>query len=507
LAFGISVREDAGTLFFYETDLLPISGNIVSGEMGSVSSGGDPNDTALLPVKMPDEYMLPARMTVKYQDVDRDGLGCSQTVMRITVNSKNETTENYEFLMDATSARRIADRRLYRQWIEAVEFGPIRLGPQYLGLRPGNVVQAIDDVGNLHTMRLTKVTLGADYSVEVSGVAYEGSNAVSYAVGESGGFTPTPPADIGSTVARLLNLSPLAAAHAASFGFYVVATGASSAWRSAIVYESPDAGVSWTSLATLSTYTVMGTCAAGLAAPSSHIGACNFDNASSLEVTLIKGQLLSVTDTQLLAGANRALVGTEIIQFGIAELIGASTYRLSHLLRGVKATEESMTGHVASEPFTMLETATFIELPIASIGAARQYKVVPIGGDVTVEAPITFVCNGANITPWPTLRIRGTRNDPYRDLTLTWWRRSRIGSALPNRADIPLDFSPLSYLVEILSGDGSSVMRSIIVSSATCTYTESQQIADFGFTLAVTNVRISQISSIYGSGRSTSATV
>lgn len=506
-AFGIGARDDAGVLVFYETDLLPISGTIVSGEMGAGSGGASASDTALLPMSLPDEYALPSKMTVKYQDVARDGLGCAQTVMRTTVNSKNETNENYEFLMDATTARRIADRRLYRYWIEGVSFGPIKLGPQYLGLRPGHVVQATDDLGNSHTLRLTRVAIGTDFSVEVSGVGYEGSNAVSYATGDSGGFTTTPAVALGITVARLLNLPPLAAAHANAFGFYVVATGASSSWRSAVLYESPDAGVSWNTLATLSTYTVMGECSTALPAPPAAIGACNFDNVSSVQVTLTKGQLLSVTDAQLFTGANRALLGDEIIQFGSAELVGAGTYVLRHLLRGVKATETAMTGHVASEPFALLSTALFVELPIASIGASRQYKVVPIGGDVTAEPVIDFVCTGEIIKPWPPLRIAGTRNDPYFDLTLTWWRRSRIGSALPNRADIPLDFAPLSYLVEILSGDLSTVMRAITVSASTATYTESQQIADFGYTLAVANVRISQISSLYGPGRATYAVI
>jgi hypothetical protein len=506
-AFGIGARDDAGTLVFYETDLLSIAGTIVSTDMGAGSTGAAAGDTSLLPMRMPDEYSLPAKMTVQYQDIARDGLSNAQTVMRTTVNSKNETSETYDFLMDATMARKIADRLLYRTWIEGTSFGAIKLGPQYLGLRPGHVVQATDDLGNLHTLRLTTVSIGSDYSVQASGVAYEGSNAVSYVVGEAGRFTPTPSVGLGATVARLLNLPPLAAANANTFGFYAAAIGASSAWRSALLYESPDGGVSWNTLATLPVYTVMGECSTILAAPPDKIGACNFDNVSTVVVTVIKGQLTSVTDEMLLGGANRAMVGGEIIQYGTATLVSAGTYTLSHLLRGVKSTEDAMASHVAWEAFTLLDTVTFVELPIASIGSTRKYKVVPIGGDITTEPEIAFVCTGEILRPWAPMRIRGTRNDPWLDLTLTWWRRSRLGSALPNRADIPLDCAPETYLVEIMSGDGLTVMRSMVVAGRTVTYSEAQQIADFGYTLTAANVRISQISALYGSGRTSTATI
>lgn len=504
-AFGVKVRDDAGTLVFYETDLLPIAATITVAEMGAAGGGGSNEPAALLPMSQPDEYTLPAKMTVKYQDIARDGLSCSQTVMRTTVASTNEATESYEFLMDATTARRIADRRLYRQWIEGVEYGPFKLPPLYLGLRPGHVVQVTDDVGALHTIRLTKVTIGADYSLEVTGVAHEAANATSYATGGSGSYTAVTIASPGSTTARLMNLPPLLADHAGKFGFYLAATGPSSAWRQAIVYQSPDGGTTWNQIQSLPTYTVMGGCNTVLPAPPANIGAGSTDITSTVQVSLLKGQLTSVTDQQLLTGANMARVGGEIIQFGQADLVAAGVYQLSHLVRGVKATEDAMATHGAGEDFTLLDASVFIELPIATIGAARQYKVVPLGGDITAELPITFACTGESIRPWPPLRITGSRNAG--DLTLGWLRRSRVGSALPNRADIPLDDVPESYRVEILNAASTAVLRTMVVASHAAVYTATQQTADFGAAQASVNVRIAQVSPTYGPGRTTTATV
>lgn len=502
-AFGIKCRDDAGTLVFYETDLLPNAATITVAEMGADGDNSDPG--ALLPVTQPDEYTLPAKMTVKYQDIARDGLSCSQTVMRTTVASTNEATETYDFLMDATTARRIADRRLYRQWIEGVTYGPIKLPPKYIGLRPGHVVQATDDVGAVHAIRLTTVSIGADFSVEVSGVAHEAANATSYVEGDSGSFTPVTIANPGTTTARLMNLAPLTTEHASKFGFYLAASGPSSAWRQAVLYQSPDAGINWTQLDSLPTYTVMGACTTTLAAPPSNIGAGSTDMVSTVRVSLLKGEILSVTDEQLRAGANTALIGAEVIQFGQADLVAPGEYELSHLVRGVNATEAAMAGHTGGEDFTMLDAPAFVELPIATIGASRQYKVVPIGGDITAEPPITFTCSGESIHPWPPTRITGSRNAG--DLTITWLRRSRLGSALPNRADIPLDDVPEAYRVEILDAAGTAVVRTMTASTHAAVYTATQQTADFGAAQTSVNVRIAQVSPTYGPGRTNEAAI
>lgn len=494
-AFGIKARDDAGTLTFYDTDVLATTATISVADMGADGDRGDP--AALLPVTLPDEYTLPAKITVKYQDVARDGLSSSQVVMRTTVTSTNESSENYDFLMDASTARRIADRRLYRQWIEGVSYGPIKLGPKYLGLRPGHVVQATDDVGAVHAIRLTTVTIGSDFSVEISGVAHEASNATSYVEGVNGSFTAVTITASGATTAQLFNLAPQATDHASKFGFYLAASGAGPAWRQAVLYQSPDNGINWSQLSSLPTYSIIGTCTTTLVAPPAHIGAGSTDTVSTVRVSLVKGQLISVTDEQLRAGANTARIGAEVIQFGYAILVAAGVYELGHLVRGVSATEDAMDTHTAAEEFTLLDAPVFVELPIGMIGSARQYKVVPVDGDITAEPPITFTCTGESIRPWPPTHITGTRSAG--DLSITWLRRSRVGSALPNRADIPLDDVPETYLLEILTG--AAVVRSMTVNTPSAIYTAAQQVADFGSVQTALSVRIYQVSPLYGAGK------
>src|SRR5262249_12882822 len=64
----------------------------------------------------------------------------------------------------------------------------------------------------------------------------------------------------------------------------------------------------------------------------------------TVRVRVFGGQLASVSDSALLAGANAAAVGRpdgswEVIQFANAQLVGDRTYTLSRLLRGQAGSE------------------------------------------------------------------------------------------------------------------------------------------------------------------------
>ncbi|MCB1955226.1 MAG: hypothetical protein H6948_16180 [Zoogloeaceae bacterium] len=502
-AFGVRMRDDAGTLVFYETDALEVEVDIPAEHLGAEDGYREPGE--LIPVEYADEQDLPGKVTITYRDIDRDGLSCSQTVMRLTVGSTQEDAEEYPAMMDATAARRIADKRLYRRWVEAAKYGPVKLGPQYLYLRPGHVVRITDDEGTVHAVRLTRVTIGADWRLEVEGVAHEASIATSYVDGVGTDYTPITIASPGTTYARLLNLPPLADADASAAGFYLAAAGASPAWRQAVIFGSPDGGLNWSQLAVLSAYTDMGWCNTTLADPPASIGAANFDLVSVLEVNMLRGQLVSVSDEQLFAGANLALIGAELVQFGLAELIAPATYRLSRLLRGRRASEAAMTGHGVGEDFTLLTSLAFVPLPLALLGSERAYKVVPIGGAIEDEGTIAFTATGRTLKPWAPINIRGAR-DSSGNLAITWQRRSRVGAEMSNEAgDIALDEPVESYRIEVL--DGATVVRTITVTAPAATYADSQQTADFGGLQSAVTVRLAQLSSVVGAGYTTTTTI
>src|SRR3546814_18510434 len=72
--------------------------------------------------------------------------------------------------------------------------------------------------------------------------------------------------------------------------------------------------------------------------------------------------LESVGDAAMLGGANRAMVGGELLQFGEAEIVGPGKWRLSRLLRGRAGPARAMS-HPAGEPFVLLADPAWVMLP------------------------------------------------------------------------------------------------------------------------------------------------
>nr|WP_253307663.1 DUF2460 domain-containing protein [Rickettsia endosymbiont of Ceutorhynchus assimilis] len=70
-----------------------------------------------------------------------------------------------------------------------------------------------------------------------------------------------------------------------------------------------------------------------------------FDESTEIIIQLLYGKLQSVNELALLSGANKALIGDELIQFQNAELIGDKKYKLTSLLRGRQGTEWAIASH------------------------------------------------------------------------------------------------------------------------------------------------------------------
>src|SRR3546814_5713422 len=95
--------------------------------------------------------------------------------------------------------------------------------------------------------------------------------------------------------------------------------------------------------------------------------------------------LESVGDAALLGGANRAMVGGELLQFGVADVVEPGRWRLSRLLRGRAGTAGEMT-HAAGAPFVLLDDPALLMLPdaLAAIaeGSGAILQWAPHGGKI-----------------------------------------------------------------------------------------------------------------------------
>ena len=172
-----------------------------------------------------------------------------------------------------------------------------------------------------------------------------------------------------------------------------------------------------------------------------------FDRISTLTVQLVGTDLAltHATPDQLVAGANRALVGTEIIQFTTATALGSGAWQLSGLLRGRGGTEGNIAEHAVGESFVLLDQSP-VALSSSLVGSNPAAKIAVLGlaDQTAVEAPI--LGRGISLQPLsPVQPSSATASDGT--LTLNWTRRARGGWLWLDGVDEPLVEETEAYLV------------------------------------------------------------
>ena len=135
---------------------------------------------------------LPARFTVRYNDIERDSDIGVQTVKRIvrpaaTMQSQNEATLDLPLVLSAGEAKEIALRQGFAPWIERVHH-QWRVPWTHIDIDPGDVVTVALDDGRSFEVRVLKVDIGANLELAWETVVQESS---SYDVSAltSGGLT------------------------------------------------------------------------------------------------------------------------------------------------------------------------------------------------------------------------------------------------------------------------------------------------------------------------------
>lgn len=162
------------------------------------------------------------------------------------------------------------------------------------------------------------------------------------------------------------------------------------------------------------------------------------DLCSTLDVQLaaVDLDLSAATLAAILNGANRALVGEEIVQFANADPLGAGRWRLSGLLRGRGGTEWAIGSHAAGEPFTLLDS------PLVSISAealaGSTGPLLAVGLNETTPVSADIHCAGATLRPLSPVH-GAVALEPDGSVTLTWVRRARGAWAWFDFVDTPLN--------------------------------------------------------------------
>ncbi|MEI4235274.1 phage tail protein, partial [Roseovarius sp. D22-M7] len=261
------------------------------------------------------EVELPERVSVVYMDAQADYSQGTQSAKRTslprpTMQSRNQSSMELALALDATTAKQIAAKTLYSAWIERSTY-EAELPADWLRLDPTDVADVVFASGSRFRTRITRLDVGADYSLAVTGVSETAATYVSSVAADGGSGTPVQV--IGASAATRLILPDLPLLRdtddtggSGSRLYYMMAGFGGPGWPGASLYRSPD-GTDWAQVGRSLSEAAWGATANALGTPTSPFAT---DETNSLTVFMTTGgdRLESVTQDAMLGGANAALV-------------------------------------------------------------------------------------------------------------------------------------------------------------------------------------------------------
>src|SRR3990167_8804640 len=245
----------------------------------------------------------------------------------------------------------------------------------------------------------------------------------------------------------LFDLPNIGSPAAASPHILVAGAGSNDGWRGADCWIVVAPGTEPISVGTVRPAAALGALAAPLAAGTEDL----FDLANNVLVALVNPAMTleSVEETALLGGANRAMVGGELLQFGAADVVAPGVWRLSRLLRGRGGTAAD-TPHVTGTPFVLLDDPALMMLPDTIAGWAEGGAAVlqwaPRGGTVLTDVAVP----GTGRALRPPAPVHGeVRGDGAGGVTIGWTRRSRVDTGWRDHVDLPVGESREAWIVAL----------------------------------------------------------
>lgn len=457
------------------------------------------------------EVDLPNEVSVVYLERDADYDQGAQYARRLTRSSSQQITLQLPIVLSATTAKRIAETTLYEAWTERTQLA-WSVSRDYAEYEPCDVVTPTGPAA-AYTARITR-RREVDGVIELEGVA---TDAAVYTQTASGAAAPTPVSTVSPTPATALVLldMPIVRDRDDDAGFYAAAAGYTDGWRGAELYKSLDNGATYGR--TQHFFTGASVIGSAVTALANFDGGNVFDELSTVDVAVIgDATLSSATEAQVLAGSNAAVLGSpsagwEIFQFKTATLVATGRYRLTGLLRGRRGTEQYIATHQIGETFVLLSDSTMIRVAAgtAEIDVERLYKAPAFGSSIARAGAQAFTSSAAGLKPLSPVQLGGGR-DASGNITITWVRRTRVGGEWRDLVDASLGEDAQAYEVEIWDSTYTTLKRTITgLSSATATYTEAQQISDWGSPgpQSTIYVRVYQVSATVGRGYKLQGTV
>lgn len=359
----------------------------------------------------------PRVLTLTHYDPARDYQSGVQRAARPGAGNREARME-LPAAIDAGAAKTIAEAALARLDLER-ERRSVALGWDRLAVSPGARVTIAGAPG---LWRVDRWSLEA-MVVTLDCVAV--APAALAAAASGGRVLGAPDLVLGETIVHAFELPPLDELAASVPRLAIAAAGTGAGWRSAALLTSSDGGGQWNAAGATAPAAVLGHVAVPPGAASSALE----DRINHPEVTLAHAAMtLADADAAALdAGANLAMLGDELIQFGRAEPLGGGRWRLGQLWRGRRGTEAAIATQAAGDRFVLLDAETLVLRDIAPETIGGSVRVLAQGaGDADSAADAEAAVTGIAVVPPAPVHLRATAGADG-TTALTWVRRSRTG--------------------------------------------------------------------------------
>lgn len=397
--------------------------------------------------------------------------------------SQQKETITLSMAMSQPRARRIAEIELYRRAVERE--GPIlRFGPEHAWLECGDSV-IVPTTQGLQPVLLTSQQPSLLGAVQWNTVNYDADIYDFPLSSDAGALDPAVVESADGFVYVILDANSYQDSDNGKPFLYIAGAtpNGQAASPTRFKCDAFDENSDGRRAADLTQKAILGVAVGTIGSWSG--GSSGFDNSNTLTVDMIfdRSGLASVTDAQIATGANRALYGREIIQWGTASYVGAfgdyKRYQLSHLKRGVRGSESFINTHATNEAFLVLDAAV----------KRAPYTPSVIGQSITIETiDEQGNTNTASTTPyahnlWPySVASLTASRDGSGNISASWTRRSRYAPS--GGGSVILGEQSEKYEIDVVNG--STIVRTLQTTSPSLSYTVAAQTAD-GLTTSGTN--------------------